>query len=111
MTSTARLERLTRRVELRPRIEAPVIDYPAYRRGPGGLVLAVLYLVGDGYDTSLKLAHMLETSLDNINGALGRLEHGLHTQRSSPWGQSPVFWAITESGRSYLRAQLWEGFE
>lgn len=99
------------RQEIHARKLDPAIDYPAYRRSPGGLVLAVLYAVGDGYATSLTVAALLETSIDNVNGALNRLERGAHVLRLSAWGASPVFWGITEPGRQYLRAQMWEGFE
>lgn len=81
------------------------------RREPGGLLLAVLYAVGDGYSTSLKIAGLLDTSIDNVNGALGRLEVAAHVCRASDPLVSPVVWMATDQGMKHLRAQLYEGFE
>lgn len=84
-------------------VENPAIDYPAHRRPPGGLRVSVLYLVGDGYDTSLKVAALLLTSVDNVNGALRWLEDAGRVKR---WPGSPLAWTITETGRHALRAEL-----
>jgi len=67
------------------------------RREPGGLERAVLILVGDGYQTSISIARVLETSIDNVNGALGRLHHSRMVSRA--FDCVPVFWTITPTGR------------
>lgn len=67
------------------------------RREPGGLERAVLMLVGDSYQTSLAIAQVLETSIDNVNGALGRLERGGCVSRR--YAAVPINWTITEAGR------------
>ncbi|MBO9710546.1 MAG: hypothetical protein J7521_20285 [Caulobacter sp.] len=67
------------------------------RREPGGLERAVLMLVGDGCTTSLAIAEMLGTSIDNVNGALGRLERGGSGRRSDC--RVPIVWDITAHGR------------
>lgn len=67
------------------------------RREPGGLERAVLMLIGDGYHTSLTIAQVLETSIDNVNGALGRLERGGCISRR--YAAVPINWTITEAGR------------
>lgn len=97
---------------------APVLDAPAAtvqpkrrRREPGGLLLAVMLAVGDGYSTSLRIAGLLETSGDNVNGALARLEAAKHVDRASHPLASPVVWAPTDVGMAWLRVQLVEGFE
>ena len=105
MSAAAKHADMNFKIALKPRVEKPVIDYPAYRREPGGLTTAVLLAVGDGYDTSLKIANLLNTSIDNVNGALGRLLSALYVSR---WGFSPVTWTITDAGRRNLRAVLWE---
>lgn len=71
------------------------------RREPGGLACAVLLLVGDGYRTSLAIARVLDTSIDNVNGALGRLERGGGIRRRHR--SSPVLWEITETGKIQVR--------
>lgn len=107
----ASMARLNVRRKTNARVEAPVIDYPAYRREPGGLRLAVLFAVGEGYTTSLRIASLLETSIDNVNGALRALEHEHHVIRDSDYAVSPVVWKITDRGWSKLRQDLAEGFE
>lgn len=67
------------------------------RREPGGLERAVLMLVGDGYQTSVSIAQVLDTSNDNVNGALGRLERGGCVSRH--YAAVPVKWIITDAGR------------
>lgn len=67
------------------------------RREPGGLERAVLMLVGDGYQTSVAIACVLGTSIDNVNGALGRLERGGCVSRR--YAAVPVNWTITDAGR------------
>lgn len=81
------------------------------RRGPGGLLLAVLFAVGDGYSTSLTISALIETSIDNVNGALRRLEASDHVEPVSEWNVSPVVWAATEGGMAHLRCQMAEGFD
>lgn len=76
------------------------------RREPGGLERAVLILVGDGYHMSPGIARVLETSIDNVNGALGRLERGGTIQRRRD--QLPIYWTITEAGRQQVADEdLW----
>lgn len=98
----------------------PAVDLPAAaprrarktgRRGPGGLLLAVLLAIGDGYGTSLRIATLLDTSIDNVNGALGRLEMAGHTARASGPMISPVVWMATDAGMKHLRQQMAEGFD
>lgn len=67
------------------------------RREPGGLERAVLMLVGDGYQTSVAIARVLDTSIDNVNGALVRLERGGCVSRR--YAAVPVNWTITDAGR------------
>lgn len=66
------------------------------RREPGGLERAVLMLVGDGYQTGVAIARVLNTSIDNVNGALGRLERGGCVSRR--YAAVPVNWTITDAG-------------
>jgi hypothetical protein len=76
------------------------------RREPGGLERAVLMLVVDGFDTSFTIANILETSTDNVNGALGRLHARLCVNRG-PF-EVPVQWFPTETGRKRVRdEELW----
>lgn len=67
------------------------------RREPGGLERAVLILVHDGCQTSIAIARILQTSIDNVNGALARLNNSGMTSRS--YDTVPVFWTITSTGR------------
>lgn len=67
------------------------------RRDPGGLERAILILVHDGYKTSNAIARILETSIDNVNGGLARLNSGRLVSRS--YETVPVFWTITPTGR------------
>lgn len=67
------------------------------RREPGGLERAVLMLVHDGFSTSLKIADILDTSIDNVNGALSRLQYKLCV--SASYDCVPRFWTITATGR------------
>lgn len=67
------------------------------RREPGGLERAVLILVHDGYQTSIAIARVLETSIDNVNGALARLRNNRMVTRASE--TVPLFWTITAIGR------------
>jgi hypothetical protein len=76
------------------------------RREPGGLERAVLMLVNDGFSTSLRIAAVLETSIDNVNGAIGRLQ----TKRcvSASYDTVPRFWTITATGRKTVGdEELW----
>lgn len=77
------------------------IDYPTVRREPGGLERAVLMLVVDGFDTSFKIANVLGASIDNVNGALGRLHARVCVDRGAY--EVPVQWRATETGRKRLR--------
>jgi hypothetical protein len=70
------------------------------RREPGGLLCAVLTCVNDGDSTSTAIAKRLETSIDNVNGALGRLFNAKHVWR--PIGVIPVVWYITVAGQTAL---------
>lgn len=88
-----------------PKKESHVIDYPDQRRAPGGLKLAVLFAVGEGYTTSGRIAELLDTSRDNVNGALSRLLEDSYVAR---WDQMPVSWQITNLGRQKLKCDLWE---
>jgi len=82
------------------------IDYPATRREPGGLERAVLMLVIDGYDYSSKIARVLETSIDNVNGALARLHYSGTVSRTS---YLPVQWFATETGKKRCQDEdLWQ---
>lgn len=77
----------------------------------GGLLVAVMLAVGDGYSTSLRIAVLLDTSADNVNGALTRLEAAKHVDRVSHPLASPVVWAPTDAGMAWLRTNLVEGFK
>lgn len=68
------------------------------RREPGGLCRAVLILVNDGYKSSAGIARILETSIDNVNGALSRLYQRKMVTR--PIDSLPVHWRITATGLS-----------
>lgn len=108
MFDVRKFERMTAKVPLRQTVDTYVIDYPGQRRAPGGLTLAVLFAVGDGYDTSQKIADLLDTSIDNVNGALSRLAQGHYVNR---WGTKQVQWTISNAGRVKLRCELAEGTE
>lgn len=107
----ALIAKMNVRKKTTPRVAVPVIDYPGNRREPGGLRLAVLFSVGEGYSTSLRAAALLETSIDNVNGALRALEHDMLVVRTSDYAVSPVVWDITDLGRAKLRADLAEGYD
>lgn len=80
------------------------------RRAPGGLMRAVLLLVGDGYPTSLQIARVLDISIDNANGALSRLSGADLIRRKTH--DVPVQWVISEAGYRVLRDDLqWVGDE
>jgi len=80
------------------------------RRAPGGLMRAVLLLVGDGYPTSVQIARVLEISIDNANGALSRLLGADLIRRKAH--SVPIQWAISETGYRVLRDDLqWVGAE
>ena len=97
-----------------PLLPKPIRPAPAStrrRRGPGGLLTAVLFAVGDGYSTSLTIAALLETSIDNVNNALGRLDAAGHVARASDAYTFPVVWMATEEGMTWLCCQLAEGYD
>lgn len=76
------------------------------RREPGGLMCAVLVLVGDGYQHSTEIARILDISVDNANGALSRLA-GARCIRRRPC-EVPVLWSITEEGSRKIQDEgLW----
>lgn len=67
------------------------------RREPGGLMRAVLMLVGDGYAHSSQIARVLDISIDNANGALSRLFLAELIRREP--NDIPVNWSITAAGK------------
>lgn len=76
------------------------------RREPGGLMCAVLVLVGDGYQHSTEIARILDISVDNANGALSRLAAARCIKRRI--SEIPVMWLITEEGSRKIKDEgLW----